>query len=204
MSAAPKFKTQQIQVATPPLIGSVIVGGWEDGSWRSLNLGTLKQLWRLGERIQPTGKLDARNLVTATLAATAVVGGIATAALTVPAGELWFVQSLRVISPAECAPAEGQICAVNFRISSWPDDDDSNSAGKLFWAAGHGTIAIDTYWIEFHAGAPWLDEENLDVPLRVVGGDVITLYNTLGGAAATAALAATLTPYGYKATLQGV
>jgi len=204
ISAAPKFKTQQIQVATPPLIGSVIVGGWDDGYWRSLNLSTLRQLWRQGELIQPNGKLDTRNLVTATLAATAVIGDVASAELTVPAGELWFIQALRLISPAECAPGEGQITLVNFRVSSWPDDDGSNSAGKLFFAAGRGTIVLDTYWVEAYGGAPFTDPENLGTPIRLVGGDKITLYATLAGANATAALAATLTPYGYKAQLLGL
>ena len=194
---------QQIRASAPPIIGGVICGGWDKGDWRTLNLDTLVQLWRLSELIQPAGKLDARNIVTATLAATAVVNDVASATLTVPAGELWFVQSLRVISPAQTGVG-GQIVLVNFRISSWADDDDSNAAGKLFWQAGRGTIAADTEWVEFFAGAPFMDEENLGTPLRLVGGDVITLYATLTAAAATAALAATLTPYGYKATLLGV
>ena len=194
---------QQVRAYAPAIIGGVIVGGWDQGDWRTLNLNTLAQLWRLSELIQPAGKLDARNIVTATLAATAVVNDVASATLTVPAGELWFVQSLRLISPAQTA-AEGQIVLVNFRVSSWTDDDDSNAAGKLFWQAGRGTVAVDTEWVEFFAGAPFMDEENLGTPLRLVGGGVITLYATLTGAAASAALAATLAPYGFKATLLGV
>lgn len=202
-SAAPKFKTQQVQVATPAMIGSVIAGGWDDGSWRALNLSTLKQLWRQGELIQPKGKLDSRNVITATLAATAVVADVATAVLTVPAGELWFIQSLSLTSPAESAPAEGQIVKVNFRISAWPDDDGTSVAGKLFWAVGKGTIAADVFPVDFYSGAAVADRENLQTPIRLVGGDTITLSATLSGANATAALAATLTPFGYKATLLG-
>jgi len=153
--------------------------------------------------LQPAGKLDTRNTVTATLAATAVIGDIATAVLTVPAGELWFIQDLIVESPPQTG-AGGQIVTVNFRISNWPDDDDSNSAGKLFWSTARGTVELDTYPVEFYAGAPIFDLENIGTPLRLVGGDKITLYATLTAANCTAALSATLTPYGYKATLLGV
>jgi len=207
---SPKFKdinrAQQILASAPPLIGGVIVGGWDNGSWRTLNLDAIAELWKLGERLRPVGKLDTRNTVTATLAATAVIGDIATAELTVPAGELWLIQALQIISPAETAPASGQITQVNFRISCWPDDDATppNAAGKLFWVANRGTIAVDTYWQEFYASAGWGDPENIDVPLWLVAGDKLTLYATLTGANATAALAATLTPYGVKATLKGV
>jgi len=195
---------QQIRAYAPPIIGGVIAGGWDKGEWRTLNLDTLVQLWRLSETIQPAGKLDTRNTITATLAATAVIGDIATAVLTVPAGELWFIQALQVVSPAQTA-AQGQIVTVNFRISSWPDDDGtSNAAGKLFWATAKGTVDVDTYWAEFHDIAPLFDVENLRPSLRLVGGDKITLYATLTAVNCTAALAATLTPYGYKATLQGV
>jgi len=153
--------------------------------------------------LQPAGKLDTRNTVTATLAATAVIGDIATAVLTVPAGELWFIQALELTSPPQTAGG-GQIVLVNWRISSWPDDDGSNAAGKLFWSIGRGTVALDTYWCEFFAEAPLMSEENLSTPIRMIGGDKITLYATLTGANCTAALSATLTPFGYKATLLGV
>jgi hypothetical protein len=199
-------KAQQgglILAGAPLLIGGVIAGGWDAGAWRTLNLDTLRQLWRLSERIQPCGKLDGRNTVTATIAAGSAVGVTAEAALSVPSGELWFIQALEIVSPPECAPGQGQIVTVNFRISAWPDDDDSNEDGKLFWETARGTIATDTYWQEFFASGPWGDPENLDVPLRLVAADYITLIATLTGAAATAAMSATLTPYGYKAVVLG-
>lgn len=196
---------QQIQATAPPIIGGVIVGGWDKGSWRTLNLDTLVQLWRLSELAQPAGKLDTRNIITATLAATAVIGDIATAVLTVPAGELWFIQELAIVSPAQTA-AQGQIVTVNFRISSWADDDGvtPNAAGKLFWATARGTVALDTYWVGCYEAAPLFDLENLRTPLRLGGGDKITLYAALTAVNCTAALSATITPYGYKATLLGV
>jgi len=194
---------QQIRAYAPPIIGGVIVGGWDSGDWRTLNLDTLRQLWRLSEVMQPAGKLDTRNTVTATLAATAVVNDVANAELTVPAGELWFINYFHVMSPAQTA-AEGQIVLVNFRISSWVDDDDSNAAGKLFWAAGRGTVGVDNSYPGFYTSAPWLALENMDTPLRLVGGDKVTLYATLTGAVCSATLSATLTPYGFKAVLQGV
>ena len=197
------MKAQQgLVLAAPPyLIGGVISGGWDAGAWRVLNLDTLRQLWRLSERIQPAGKLDSRNTVTATIAAGSAVGVVAEATLTVPSGELWFIQALQVVSPPECAAGEGQIVQVNFRISAWPDDDDSDEDGKLFWATGRGTIGTDTYWQELYTSAPMLAPENLDVPIRLAAADYITLIATLTGAAATAAMNATLTPYGYKAVV---
>ncbi len=216
MSNSPKMVVpQQIRAATPPIIGSAIVGGWDRNEWRTLNLDALRQLWRLFERIQPIGKIDARHAISATVPATAEVDDVVTSSITVPSGELWFIQKLVLQSPEQTA-AEGQIVLVNFRISSFPDDADPPSEdGKLYWATGKGTIAADVFPVEFFTGAPGLDygggaldeegvrNDNLDVPLRLVGGDKITLVATLTAVNATAGLVSTLTPYGYKGRILG-
>ena len=56
----------------------------------------------------------------------------------------------------------------------------------------------DNYYAEFHPFAPWFAATNLSEPLRLVGGDKLTLVATLTGAAAGAALTAELIPFGWK------
>ena len=196
---------QQIRAATPPIIGSVIAGGWDSGDWRTLNLDTLRQIWRLSERIHPVGKLDSRNAATATIPCGATAASVHSGTITVPTGELWFVQSIYVLLPysASC------VLSANFRISRWPDDDASpaNALGKAFWASDKVLVdgRDETFQAEFYTSAPNLDKENLDVPLRLLGGDTITLEMTLvsGSPAAACGLCPTITPYGYKALVMG-
>ena len=107
-----------------------------------------------------------------------------------------------VTSPAESGVGVGDIAQVNFRVSCMVDQAATPSAdGQLFWPANQGTIALDTYTAFFAEAeglvwSPWGDA--VPVPcLRLKAGDYITLVATLVGAPAGAALAATLTPYGY-------
>lgn len=195
---------QQIRAATPPLIGSVIVGGWDGGDWRTLNLDSLRQLWRLGERLSVVGKLDSRDAVSATITSGSAVGTVGSVKLTVPAGELWFIEEVDILVPYG---AGTDIIAANFRVSTWPDDATVPSAdGKNFWASAKVLVnsAAEIFNACFFTGAPAFDKENMDVPLRLSAGDYLTLHTVLSGVLASVSLSATLTPYGYKATLGGV
>ena len=191
-------QTGTILAAAPPMIGGVVAGGFDKGSWRTLNLDTLRQLWRLSERMSGSviGKLDTRDTVTATIPIASAVGATATATLTVPAGELWELTAVQIVDPAGAAL---EIITVNFRISSFPDDAVTPSAlGKLFWAVDKGVVAGAVYTNEFWEIAPFADLENMPMPLRLAAGTTITLIATVTGAVTAAARSATLTPYGYK------
>lgn len=191
-----------ISIGIPPLVGSVISGGWDEGDLRVLNLDTLRQLWRYGEAVQPIGKVDTRNTLSVTVPITAALNESFTGALTVPAGELWFITTIAITKPAALTT---DIILVNFRVSSWLDDAVvPSSAGKLFFPAGQGGLGADTFYAEFFGAAVFLGFENLPVPLRLVGGDYLTLVATLTGAVIAAAQTTTLTAYGYKARLLGV
>ena len=150
----------------------------------------------LVEGLYSLDRLDARDIITASIPATGVIGDIVIAQLTVPAGELWLVNRVVVVSPAQTA-AEGQIVTVNFRLSSWQIPDTRvgttvHDNGRSYWPAAQGTVALNTYTVDFPA------QGELGEELRLKAGDIVTLVATLTAANASAILAATLTPFGRK------
>jgi len=151
----------------------------------------------LVEGLYSLDRLDDRDIIQATIAAGAAVGSVARARLTVPSGELWIINRLVLVSPAESGAGVGDVVQVNFRIKSWqfPDtrlgttvDDD----GRSYWSADKGDASLNTYTVDLPA------QGELGQELRLATGDVITLVATLTGANAGADLTASLTPYGRK------
>ena len=181
--------------------GLIIVGGFDPqtNGYNLLNLDTLRQLWILQEPQHILGVLDGRDQLSAAVAAGAAIGSQASDELVVPAGEVYYISMIEVVSPAESGPGVGDILQVNFRVSVWPDS--ASELGQSFWDGWQGTVALDTFLAEFHPGAPIFDPKNLPVPLRLPAGSKITLQAKLAGAVAGAQLTATLTPYGYKGKL---
>jgi hypothetical protein len=179
-------------VAIPPVTATVLMGGYDprDGTLRALNLDTLRQLQALVERLHCLDRLDERQRVEAVIKAGAAVGGVATKDLVVPEGEVWFLNRLTLVSPAESGAGVGDIVQVNVRVSRWPKT--SADVEKAYWPADRGTTAADTFNIDF-ASVGELGED-----LRLEAGDKLTLVATLTGAAAGADLTASLTPYGRK------
>ncbi len=179
----------------------VLIAGYDssDGTLRLANLRTWVEALAKAEKVHMVGKLDARDQIQAAVAAAAAIATLATQTLTVPSGEVWYLNMVELVSPAESGVGVGDLLQVNFRVSSFPDA--ASTAGQLFFAAAQGTAAIDNFFAEFHAAAPWLAEENFSEPLRLVGGDILTLVATLAGAVAGAALTATLIPHGWKGRL---
>jgi len=149
------------------------------------------------ERLYSTDRLDARDIIEAVIGAGAAIGAEARARLTVPSDEVWFLNRLQLVSPAESGVGVGDIVQVNFRISKWPYADVRGGAtidpdGRSYWAAAQGTAAVDTFTVDLPA------QGELGEELRLEGGDVITLVATLTGAVAGAALTSSLTPFGRK------
>jgi hypothetical protein len=177
-------------------LGAFVLGGYK-GQSAFLDLDKLvnQPLARV-EGLYSLDRLDARDIITASIPATAVIGDIITAQLAVPAGELWLVNRVVVVSPAQTG-AEGQIVTVNFRLSAWQIPDTRigttvHDNGRSYWPAAQGSVAANTYTVDCPA------QGELGEELRLAGGSVITLVATLTAANASAILAATLTPFGRK------
>jgi hypothetical protein len=187
-----------VAVSIPPLApNSVLVAGYDakDGSLRLVNLDTLRQLQVLAERLHALDRVDSRNAqVTATIAAGSAVGASARGSITVPAGEVWFINRIRHVSPAESGVGVGDIVQTNVRISKWTDPG-GDTDGKAYNAAAIGTAAEDTTDEDLPA------QGELGEELRLDPGDVVTLVATLTGAAAGADLTATLTLFGRRGKL---
>jgi len=192
--------TPQVPTYVPsiPPDGGRVMAGWDpsDNRFHPLNLDILRQLQVLMEAAHILGILDGRDQVSATIASGSAVGATASAEIEVPTDEVWFIHLILVTSPAESGVGVGDIVQVNFRISVWPDE--ASEHGQAYWQNNQGTAALDSYYAEFHPGAPFIAMKDLPVPLRLPGGSKIRLEATLIGAAAGASLSATLTPYGYK------
>lgn len=192
-----RVEAQQVAVAIPPITATVLMAGWEKGELRLANLGTLDEAQVLAEKAHALDRIDDRDEVEGTIAAGAAVGATATKSIEVPTGEVWFLNRLVLVSPAESGVGVGDIVQVNVRVSKWTVPDvrggttvDAN--GRAYWPAAQGTAALNTYTIDLPA------QGELGEELRLEGGDKLTLTAVLTGVAAGADLTASLTPYGRK------
>ena len=151
------------------------------------------------ERLYALDRIDARDIVTATFPAASAMGTVIRARLgPVPADEVWFLNRLTLVSPAQIG-AEA-IIQVNFRVSIWAVPDvrtgtTVDADGRAYWPADQGTLALNTYTVDLPA------QGELGEELRLPAGATITLVATATGAAATTTTAATLTPSGRKGKL---
>ncbi len=190
-----EFEAQQepVPVQIPPLASqTTLVAGYDprDGTLRVVNLGALVEPLVLAEKAYCLDKLDERNKIEATIKAGSAVGAKATKVLEVPAGEVWYINRIQLVSPAESGGGVGDIVKVNVAISTWPKNEDGSD--KTYWAEGKGTAAEDTFDIDLPA------QGELGEELRLVGGDKLTLMAELTGADAGADLTASMTVFGRK------
>ena len=151
------------------------------------------------ERLYALDRIDARDIVTATFPAASALGTVIRARLgPVPADEVWFLNRLTLLSPAQIG-AEA-IIQVNFRVSIWAVPDvrtgtTVDADGRAYWPADQGTLILDTYTVDLPA------QGELGEELRLPPEATITLVAIATGAAATTTTAATLTPFGRKGKL---
>jgi len=178
-------------VPSIPADGGRVMAGWDptDNRFHPLNLDYIRQMAALAERLHALDRLDDRDKVEATITSGSSVGATATKDLEVPTGEVWFINRLVLVSPAESGVGVGDIVQVNVRVSKWPKTDD---VAKSYWSANRGTAAENSYTIDLPA------QGELGEELRLEAGDKLTLVAALTGAAAGADLTASLTPYGRK------
>jgi len=183
--------TQPTFIPAIPADGGRVLAGWDptDSRFHPLNLDYIRQMMALVERLHCQDRLDDRDRIEARIASGSAVGSRATRDLEVPPGEVWFINRLVLVSPAESGAGVGDIVKVNVRVSRWPRADDTP---RSYWSEGRGTAAEDTYTIDLPA------QGELGEELRLDAGDKLTLVAELTGAAAGADLTASLTPYGRK------
>ena len=167
------------------------------GYWVGLPLQVFTEALVWAEFLTPIGKIDTRNAITLTVPLGTAVGVYATrATIVVPAGEVWFLDVLELITPV----AAGGTTSGNFRISSWTDDNLADVDGKAFWAADQGNAVGGNYYAECHIAAPmWALGDQIGTPIKLEGGDIITLCASVTVLALTAAQVLTLNPFGWKA-----
>jgi len=192
---------QQLSGMTPAQalqnsLGVYLLGGYK-GQTAFTDLDKLvNEPLALVEGIYSLDRLDARDVITATLPITSVIGTVVTDQLVVPAGELWLLNRVNLVRALMGA---GEIAQINFRISAWQFPDvragaTINPNGRTYLAATLN--ATDAIAIDADIDLPAQGELGAD--LRLKAGDVITLEVTLAGAIAAAARDVTLTPFGRK------
>jgi hypothetical protein len=141
--------------------------------------------------------VDTRNgFVAITVPIGTLVGASVTGNITVPAGEIWYLGTHRLLIHQAAALTAGDL-VVNFLVSSFPKTIAGTNKPYLdaerALAAAWGAIAAADVDLttQFQAG------DELGVPLRLVGGDILTLVATVATATvATAAITVDLTVYG--------
>lgn len=139
----------------------------------------------LAEKAYSVDKVDSRNGVKVTIEDDAEVGDIATGAIEVPAGEVWYLNRLAVTCPA--ADADGS-ASFNILVSPWPKTAAGGDKG--YYATAQTAMGAATI-----IDLPTLGQ--LGEELRLVGGDKLTLQLTVT-VAFTVDKDFTLVPYGRK------
>jgi hypothetical protein len=160
----------------------------------------------LAERKYIMGILDGRtegyDLKTLLTVAAAPVGTAYSGALTVPAGQVWYINAVAISNTKDVAAT----LAVNWRCSLWPDlSATPNAAGQAFHAAdiavANNTIVLTqdlfglaTVAATIAAPVGWLYKNEA---LRLPGGTSVTLIATTSGAPATGGATFYMKLYGY-------
>jgi len=106
--------------------------------------------------------------------------------LTVPDGEVWFVNKIEVVTPVGVS--------ANWYCDLWPDRLGALGYGQAFYPVAIGPA--DDVEAEFNVIAPLWEPTNKQIALRLPGGTKLTLV-TINTLAAVAAVVATLWVFGY-------
>jgi len=191
--------TYTIAQALQMFSGIIPIGDYK-GSAALFDLDLLvKQPLVEAEQMHILGILDGReedyDLQTVTIPNGSAINVALTGSLAVPAGEVWYVNAVRMISPADA----GGSPAMNWHCSLWEDRAATpNPAGQPFHAAAvNFTPGGGTQWDEFCWPANIWAAANKPNLLRLPAGTVITftVVNTAG--VATADMACTLALFGF-------
>jgi len=187
--------------ASIPAYGAIILGDYK-GAARFIDLDKLVNkplVWTEQQHI--LGMLDGReegyDLRTLTVANLAVVGTSYSGTLTVPAGQVWYLNAV-VTTLNTTGSAHG--LTGNWNCSAWTDRVATPSSfGQPFYGAALVRAAggTTTWWAEFGPIATaWL-VTNKTILLRLPAGTVLTFAITTTTAGATAAVACTMALNGF-------
>jgi len=148
----------------------------------------VKQPLILAEQLNTLGILhglkEDRDLKTIIIAAGSAIGTVGVGQITVPAGEVWFINTIRTTLPA----LNGGYPTFNWHSSLWADPATTPSSyGQPFHPAAldYG-VGGGIHYDEFNfVGQLWA-VNNKNWPLRLPGGTVLTFVctNTTGAVAA--------------------
>jgi len=161
-------------------------------------LGNQPLVW--AEQLHILGILDGReedyDLQTLAVAAAEAIGTVHTGALTVPAGEVWYINAVVLTLPAS---GGANIVTGNWRCSLWTDRVAAAVAGQTFHPADvtfgvGGGVQTD----EFGVIQVLFNINNKPAVLRAPAGTIFTATVTNTVAVAAAAVNATLQLHGFK------
>jgi hypothetical protein len=173
----------------------------KNGVWVGLPLQAFIEALVHAEYLTPLGKIDARNVATLTVPSGTGVGLYATRkAIEVPAGEVWFITQLDLVTPVQHAG----IVLANVRVSNWPDIATTPDADGLpFWTTNQGGAGGANPTGECYQAAPLIFPlgEALGTPIKLPPAAKLTLCAEVTTAQLNADSVITLTPYGWKGKL---
>ncbi|MGI2336826.1 MAG: hypothetical protein ACRKGH_09360 [Dehalogenimonas sp.] len=167
----------------PPLGQSLSLLGVydnESGYWMGLPLQVLREALLSAEVLQTEDRIDERDKVEVTIPDLSAQDAVKTAELEVPAGEVWYLNRLNLITEAEVSG--------NIRVSKFPKAD---TVDKKYLGTDQAAGNDEDYDLSA-AG-------QLGADLRLTGGDKLTVTATVTAAGGTTAdRKVTLNPYGRK------
>ena len=168
----------------PPLGQSLSLLGVydnESGYWMGLPLQVLREALLNAEALQTEDRIDERDKIEVTVPDVSAQDVVKTTEFEVPAGEVWFLNRLNLVTEAEVSG--------NIRISKFPKVSDID---KKYLGTDQAAGANSNYDLAV-AG-------QLGADLRLVGGDKLTVVATVTAVGGTTAdRKVTLNPYGRKA-----
>jgi len=151
----------------------------DKGVWVGLPLQALTQALVLAEALHAVDRIDERDHVAITVPDASDAGTVKTKELEVPAGEVWFINRLNLVTEAEVTG--------NVRVSKFPKVNDVD---KKYLGTDQAASADTDYDLA--------DAGHLGAELRLAGGDKLTVVAT-ASVLTTADRTVTLNLYGRKA-----
>ena len=153
----------------------------ESGYWMGLPLQVLREALLTAESLHTEDRIDERDKIEITVPDVSAQDVVKTKEYEVPAGEVWFLNRLNLVTEAEVSG--------NIRISKFPKVSDID---KKYLGTDQAAGATTNYDLAA-AG-------QLGADLRLIGGDKLTVVGTVTAVGGTTAdRKVTLNLYGRKA-----